>query len=396
MLVFLIIFTSTAYAADNKIYYVSATKAELYSRPGKTLKKYLDKGTEVIYLSKIDTYYKIKYKSKTYYVKKNSLKYKKAIKSNNNQINLDEKMPIVNTSISLYTYDDMVSDIKEMTDKYKNLISVGSIGNSVLKRDIPYFAIGNQDAPKKILIVGSFHAREYISTQLIMKQAEYYLSDYENGAYGNDKFKDILNKCSIYFIPMLNPDGVTLVQKGLSSVSDNDIRNRIYHLNNNNYSFTSWKANANGVNLNFNFNALWEKIPFAAPGPEKYKGQTFESEPETKQLCEFVNKNDFASVIAYHASGSIIYWYFGQNSDEYKRDNQIAKGLSNLTGYELVAPSLSKPGGFKDWFVSNKKRPGFTIEIGKNSNSFSLFVSEFYDIFYRNRYIPMYLCYIMG
>lgn len=393
---FLITFTSISYAADTKIYYVSITKAELYSHPGKSLKKYLNKGTEVTYLGKIDSYYKIKYKSSTYYVKKTSLKYKKTIKSNTNQTNLDEKMPIVSTSSSLYTYEDMVSDIKEMSDKYKNLIKTGSIGTSVLNRDIPYFIIGNQDATKKILIVGSFHAREYISSQLIMKQAEYYLSNYESGTYNTYKFKDILNKCSIYFIPMLNPDGVSLVQKGLSSVSDNDIRNKIYHMNNCKYDFKSWKANANGVNLNFNFNALWENIPAEAPGPEKCKGETFESEPESKELCEFVNKNDFASVIAYHTSGSIIYWYFGQKTEQYKRDNQIAKGLSNITGYKLVTPSLSKPGGFKDWFVSCKSRPGFTIEVGKNANNSPLSISEFYDIFCRNKYIPMYLCYIMG
>ena len=391
--IFSISLVANAYAADTKMYYVTTTKAELFSSPGKSLNKYLNKGTEVVYLSQNGSYYKVKYNSSTYFIKKTCLKYKKTIKDRQT---LDEKLPIVKTSSATYTYEDILDDIKQLSDKYKNLITSGSIGSSVLKRDIPYFIIGNPDAPKKILIVACFHAREYMSAQFVMKQAEYYLSNYENGTYNKLKFQDILNRCSICYVPMLNPDGVSLAQKGLSSVSDIDIRNKIYHMNNCRYDFKSWKANANGVNLNFNYNAMWENIPNALPGPEKYKGPTYESEPETKSLVDFVNRNDFASVIAYHTCGSIIYWYFGQKPEEYKRDNQIAKGLGNLTGYNLVAPSFSKPGGFKDWFVLNKKRPGFTIEIGRNVTNAPLPISQFPEIFDRNKYTSIYLSYLIG
>ncbi|PMU46154.1 hypothetical protein C1X86_36350, partial [Pseudomonas sp. GP01-A3] len=41
----------------------------------------------------------------------------------------------------------------------------------------------------------------------------------------------------------------------------------------------------------------------------------------------------------------------------------MATKLSKQTGYSLVAPAKGGGGGYKDWYVAVKKRPGFTIEI---------------------------------
>lgn len=39
------------------------------------------------------------------------------------------------------------------------------------------------------------------------------------------------------------------------------------------------------------------------------------------------------------------------------------------SGYALEVPTgLSVGGGFKDWFIDEFSRPGFTLEIGKGQN----------------------------
>ena len=47
----------------------------------------------------------------------------------------------------------------------------------------------------------------------------------------------------------------------------------------------------------------------------------------------------------------------------------IAEILAASTGYALEAPvGLASHGGFKDWFIREMGRPGFTFEVGKGEN----------------------------
>ena len=47
----------------------------------------------------------------------------------------------------------------------------------------------------------------------------------------------------------------------------------------------------------------------------------------------------------------------------------MAKILADSCGYTLVTnDALASHGGFKDWFIEEFARPGFTLEIGKGEN----------------------------
>lgn len=51
------------------------------------------------------------------------------------------------------------------------------------------------------------------------------------------------------------------------------------------------------------------------------------------------------------------------------RAQKKAQILATTSSYELdEAKGISSGGGFKDWFISEFKRPGFTIELGKGKN----------------------------
>ena len=69
----------------------------------------------------------------------------------------------------MYTYQKMEGDINLLKQKYEGVTS-DSIGTTPDGRNMYRITIGNKDAGKKILVVGAIHAREYITTPLVMRQ----------------------------------------------------------------------------------------------------------------------------------------------------------------------------------------------------------------------------------
>ena len=60
---------------------------------------------------------------------------------------------------------------------------------------------------------------------LLMKKLEVYAESYDRKMKFGAISTDILNDVSIWFIPMLNPDGVTIQQNELDLVPDKYIKN---------------------------------------------------------------------------------------------------------------------------------------------------------------------------
>ncbi|KYH34612.1 gamma-D-glutamyl-L-diamino acid endopeptidase 1 [Clostridium tepidiprofundi DSM 19306] len=282
----------------------------------------------------------------------------------------DTSMDIVNTNID-YTYEIMKKNIKGLKIRYP-FIEVGSIGKSILGKELYYIKLGNGE--NKVFYNGAHHAIEWITSLLLMKFVENYLKAYIKGEkILNYDVNEIWSKSSIYIVPMVNPDGVDLVIDGLKE-------NNLYYYdlikwNKGNTDFSKkWSANIRGVDLNHNYDASWAKGKMAekeygiyGPGPTRYSGIYPESEPETKAVADFTRKNDFKIVIAYHSQGEVIYWDYMNMAS--KRAKEIGELFSRLSGYELEeAHGMTSYSGYKDWFIEKFKRPGYTIEIGKGIN----------------------------
>lgn len=304
----------------------------------------------------------------------------------------EAKSQIVNPN-QTYTYTEMVRDIKILQKKYPDLIKIKIIGKSEYGRNIYAFSVGKGEAT--VFINGSHHAREWLTTNLNMYMADQYAYAYthKQKINGYDAYK-ILNATTIWFVPMVNPDGVTLQQSGLSAFPQK-VHKALIKMNGGSKNFKRWKANGKGVDLNRQYDANWKYIKGpTSPSYKNYKGKAPNSAAETKALLKFVDQINPEMAVSYHSAGKILYWKYKQTGDRYKRDLVYAKKIGSMTGYSLMYPS-NKPGtgggGFTDWFVDAKKRPGFTPEIARYTGETNPPISEFSKTWSENKAIGLYV-----
>ncbi|WP_080843964.1 M14 family zinc carboxypeptidase [Cytobacillus gottheilii] len=293
-------------------------------------------------------------------------------------------LPDIVNPKTVYTYEQMVTDINEFKNTYPDFIHTEVIGKSVDGRDIIAVKLGK--GKREIFLNGSHHAREHLTTNLLMEMLDQYAAAYaDNRPFAGYYTGSILNQTSIWFVPMVNPDGVTLVQKGHKSAKN---PNYVLALNNYNTDFSGWKANIRGVDLNRQYPADWENIKGnpGVPSTQNFKGYSPLSEPEAKAIYDFTLAHDFKTAVAYHSSGEILYWYFNQKGYEYTRDYALAAKYGGLTSYSLVrATPNPSGGGYTDWFVQDIKLPGFTPEISPYTYGKPVPVKNFDKIWQQNK-----------
>ncbi|MCR8667617.1 DUF2817 domain-containing protein [Aestuariibaculum sp. M13] len=100
--------------------------------------------------------------------------------------------------------------IKPVLDSLNNQLNIECIGQSVLKDDIYAFKIGKGD--KRILMWSQMHGNESTTTKAIF--------DLTNTLLSNDaSVKHILEACTLYVIPILNPDGA----KAYTRINANEV-----------------------------------------------------------------------------------------------------------------------------------------------------------------------------
>ena len=308
---------------------------------------------------------------------------------NNLQVGSEIIIPIGNavvpTDIS-YSYDIMKSNINSLKRRYP-FLKVSTIGKSVSGKDIPVVVIGS--GSKKVCYNASHHANEWITSVLLMKFIENFCRSYiDDGILAGQSTRKLFENSSIHIVPMVNPDGVDLVTGALSPDSQ-EYRNAENLSRGSGLPFPSgWKANIRGVDLNLNYPAEWDEARrikfeqgFTKPGPRDYVGPSPFSEPESRAMGEYTRNNDFALTLAYHTQGEIIFWKFLNFNVPGAYD--IALRFSEVSGYSPeITPINSGYAGYKDWFIQDFGKPGYTIEAGRGSNP--LPISQFPEIYKDN------------
>lgn len=267
--------------------------------------------------------------------------------------------------------------------RYPFLCSV-PLGHSVCGREIDgmmLYSPGKRQAGR-VLFAAAFHGQEWLTSLVLLRFLEELCFCLQNGLHmaGVDVRRALAGR-TLLFIPQVNPDGVDIALLGSQSAG----KYARFAAQNGGDVHGLWQANARGVDINHNFDAAFDTVCAdmpSTPSPRKYRGAHPESEPETQAICALCRRISFRHVTALHSQGEEIYWQYGEHTPPVA--HMMAQIMASASGYTVAAPAGSAAfGGFKDWFIEQFSRPGFTIELGRGQNPLPL--KDFEDIYERVR-----------
>ena len=241
-----------------------------------------------------------------------------------------------------------IEGLKELTHSF-------FLGKSTLGESIYGFHIGSKTG-KQILVEAGIHAREYISTLAVLEEIKFLLNH------------PIKNNFGIYFIPLMNPDGVRLVLDGIETIHNNKLSAYLKKINNNSSDFSLWKANILGVDLNSNFDALWGTGKFNKfhPSSSGFVGYYPNSEIENRNLIKFLATHKIYGALSIHTKGEVVYYGYDELSQsELSRDETIATIIAQKLGFTPEKTYMSV-GGVSDYISKIYHVPTLTIELGSD------------------------------
>ena len=292
-------------------------------------------------------------------------------------------MSIVNTTVPI-TSDICDKTILALVNTYP-FCRTELLATTAFQRPIRTLVIGN--GPRKVLFTAAHHANEWITAYILLRWAEEFAEGIQSDGKIGDVDANILNAAvTVFMVPMVDPDGVDLVT---GAIKPGDVQYEIARRLSENYPEIAfpdgWKANLLGVDLNLNYPAGWlqaREIKFSQgytlPGPRDYVGRAPFNQLETQALSGYTEVVDPELVLAFHTQGQEIYWTF---SDIFVPGAQeLGEAMAAASGYRLSdVPYNSAFAGYKDWFIQQFRRPGYTIEAGRGINPLPL--SQFDEIY---------------
>ena len=294
-------------------------------------------------------------------------------------------MPIVNTDVPITSAlnDTYIGQIVRTYPFCRSEL----LTRTAFGRPIRTLVVGN--GPRKVIYTAAHHANEWITAPLLLKFAEELAAAMESdGQIGGVSARTLAEGATIYMVPMVDPDGVDLVT---GAIEPGSLEFEIAQGLSDNYPTIpfpdGWKANLLGVDLNLQYPALWRRareIKFAQgytrPGPRDFVGRGPLTQKESMALAGYTQFIDPALVLAFHTQGKVIYWQF--NNIEVPGARELGEEFARLSGYTLSdVPEESAYAGYKDWFIQDFRRPGYTIEVGEGINPLP---TEQFDEIYRD------------
>lgn len=267
----------------------------------------------------------------------------------------------------MVTIAEMEAQLDQMRTLFPNLITAKAPVSTTITtwegRNVWYVKISdNPDTDEnepETLITSNIHAREAAAITNNMFFMWYLLEN-----YATDPFvKNLVDNTEIYFIPMVNPDGVarnqTISATG-GGMQRKNLRPNTCTLDNFFNSNGNLINGANdGVDLNRNFD-YWYANPNGGSSTntcsDSYRGPNAFSEPESRMLRDFVLAHQFKTVQMHHSfANSIPHPFGGSPLTLTGRENEYYKFHIDMTQYNryVFGPTifLAATGIADDWML---------------------------------------------
>ncbi|MDR0504219.1 MAG: hypothetical protein LBG70_00200, partial [Bifidobacteriaceae bacterium] len=252
----------------------------------------------------------------------------------------------------------------------------------------------------RFFALGQAHAREIITSELLWR----FIVQLVNG-YGSDpEITDLLERTEVWVAPQNNPDGIELVQEGLSdpnlrytAAGDANPVNtskawQRKNLNDSlfNPSSSNWNSQQPGIDLNRNFATAWGGASTSAnPTSTTYKGEAPFSEPEARFEADLLTQlfgrfktgtttpapADRSGVyVNLHSAAGLVIYPYAYNATANVPNEPALKDLAFRQSYfnrhdtgkagEIL---YDNAGNDIDWIYDELGIPAYTWEIGSSA-----------------------------
>lgn len=266
----------------------------------------------------------------------------------------------------IYPYDDMFRYLQELSERFASFTILRMIGESHDERLIPMLRIGT--GTKVLLCTAGIHGRESLNPTVLLRMMEDYCTAYEKKeTVGGYDAYTLLNRFSICFIPLVNPDGYEIAVNGFSAVR-NPLLRRLCKMRR--IPSREWRGNARGIDINRNFPCR----SYTQQQLSEYPA----SEQETLSLMRVMSDYDTVGYLDFHSRGELLYYYRHAMTDTYnERCRGLAEYLAGLSGYRLGLPEEEFPakgtgGSSVNFYSKHMQQPAVTVETVPEDCGFPL------------------------
>jgi g-D-glutamyl-meso-diaminopimelate peptidase len=265
-----------------------------------------------------------------------------------------------------YSCDEIFQDMKELAQIYTDFTLFRTVGISHDERPIPLLRVGL--GIDTLVLTAGVHGRESVNPVLLTKLAEEYCSAYsENRTIEGLSVRELLNRCSICILPLVNPDGYETALCGFDVIRNPILRQ---YCKIRNIDAEHWKYNARGVDINRNFPCK--------SYIQQQLGEYPSSENETRALIKVFEEYDTVGYIDFHSRGRIIYYYRQAMPFSYnQRNHKLARYMQKLSNYTIGKKeeeymSQLNGGSPVNYYSELLKKPAITVETIEETAGYPL------------------------
>ena len=273
----------------------------------------------------------------------------------------------------MFSYAESQRTLQRLTRRFPALERL-ALTETPYGRQIEALVLGS--GPRRVLVSAAHHGNEAITGQALLQVLEQLLeAAARDQRLGCRSERCLLQTVTLCLVPLVNPDGADLAAGCVAP--DSPLYRSALAIARQYPAIpfpTGWKANGAGVDLNLNYPAGFDRAVackaargFSRPAPRDYPGRAPLDQPEAAALAELTCRFAPHIALALHTQGREIYWRYGDYADPAAQN--LGQQMADATGYTLCdPPAYSSNAGYKDWFVTRFRRPGYTIELGLGEN----------------------------
>lgn len=254
--------------------------------------------------------------------------------------------------------------LKSIAAVYPHLVTLHALGLTAEGRTIWALQIttNQQMYTKKpqFLFTSLIHSDEWISLPVLLYTVHRLATTYQH----DEETRFIVNRASLWFVPIVNPDGYVHSHSG----------DRNWRKNRSLYGETPA-----GVDINRNFAVMWDMKGGFSKDPDSrfYRGPAAASEPETRALQKLAAHVDFQAAIDFHSFGQYILYPYGYSRTQCP-DNELYRQTAAAMAEQIlksggsvykpiqmcrIYPAALPSGTLMDYLYATYGTLAFTIEL---------------------------------